>query len=224
MTQQFLRAGCVLALAAACAAAQAQQAGTFSVRAGFTRIMPQTKSGDLSEPSFPHTHVDVGADTALTGGINYMLTDHWALDLPVGLPFQHSFYGDGAIAGVGKLGQTKVVPATLFAQYRFGEAQAALRPYLGLGVTYSKFFKNRSTAALTAITGGSPANPTTAHIDNKWGFTAQVGFVWNFSERWFLDVAYYKSFLKTTAHLSSGQSIGMRLNPNVVAVGVGYWF
>ena len=53
MTQQFLRAGCVLALAAACGAAQAQQAGTFSVRAGFTRIMPQTKIGDLSEPSFP---------------------------------------------------------------------------------------------------------------------------------------------------------------------------
>lgn len=184
MTQQFLRAGCVLALAAACAAAQAQQAGTFSVRAGFTRIMPQTKSGDLSEPSFPHTHVDVGADTALTGGINYMLTDHWALDLPVGLPFQHSFYGDGAIAGVGKLGQTKVVPATLFAQYRFGDAQAALRPYLGLGVTYSKFFKNRSTAALTAVTGGSPANPprptstTNGALRRRWvlsGTSASAG-------------------------------------------------
>ena len=51
-----------------------------------------------------------------------------------------------------------------------------------------------------------------------------MGFVWHFSERWFLDVAYYKSFLKTTAHLSSGQSIGMRLNPSVVAVGVGYRF
>lgn len=70
-------------------------------------------------------------------------------------------------------------------------------------MTYSKFFKNRTTAVLSAVTGGSPVNPTTAYIDNKWGMTAQVGFVWNFSERWFLDVAYYKGFLKTTAHLSS---------------------
>ncbi|HCL86843.1 MAG TPA: hypothetical protein DIC45_10190, partial [Comamonadaceae bacterium] len=117
-----------------------------------------------------------------------------------------------------------VVPATLFAQYRFGEPTAAFRPYVGLGVTYSKFFKNRSTAALTGVTGGTPANPTTASIDNKFGLTPQVGFVWNFNERMFLDVAYYKSFLKTTSHLSSGQSIDMRLNPNVVAIGVGWRF
>lgn len=224
MTHHLMKAGCVLALAALCGAAQAQQAGTFSVRAGFTHIAPQTKSGNLSEPSFPNTKVDVGADTALTGGITYMVTDHWALDLPLGLPFKHAFYGDGAIDGVGKLGETKVIPATLFAQYRFGEANATLRPYLGLGVTYSRFFKNRTTAALTAVTGGSPANPTTAHIDNKWGLTPQAGLVWNFSDRWFLDVAVYKSFLKTKAHLSSGQSISMRLNPNVVSVGVGYRF
>lgn len=214
----------MLAVMVAAGAAQAQQAGTISVRAGMTRIMPQTKSGDLSAPSFPHTTVDVGSANALTGGINYMLTDHWAVDLPVGLPFKHKFYGDGAIAGVGQLGETKVVPATLFAQYRFGAANAAFRPYLGLGVTYSKFFKNRTTAALSAVTGGSPANPTTAYIDNKWGLTPQIGFVWNFSQRWFLDLAYYKSYLKTTAHLSSGQTISMRLNPDVVAVGVGYRF
>jgi len=220
----FLRITAAVAMATACMAATAQSAGTWSVRLGATRIDPQTSSGWLSTPSFPDTRVDVKANSQLTGGVTYMVTNNWAIDVPMGLPFKHDFVGNGAISGTGKLGRTKVLPATVFAQYRFGEAQAALRPYLGLGVTYSKFFKNRSTAALTAVTGGSPANPTTAHIDNKWGFTAQVGFVWNFSERWFLDVAYYKSFLKTTAHLSSGQSIGMRLNPNVVAVGVGYRF
>ncbi len=224
MTHPFLRAGCALALVAACGAAQAQAAGTWSVRIGATHIAPQTKSGDLSAPSFPGTRVDVGSASALTGGITYMVTDHFALDLPVGLPFKHAFHGDGAIAGVGKLGETKVVPATLFAQYRFGEADARFRPYLGLGVTYSKFFKNRSTAALSAVTGGTPAHPTTARIDNKFGLTPQVGFVWTFNDRMFLDVAYYKSFLKTTAHLSSGQSIDMRLNPDVVAVGVGWRF
>ena len=51
-----------------------------------------------------------------------------------------------------------------------------------------------------------------------------MGFVWNFNERWFVDAAYYKSFLKTTTHLSSGQSIHIKLNPNVLAVCIGYRF
>ena len=204
--------------------ASAQVAGTFSARIGATHIAPQVSSGNLSTPSFPGTTVDVGSASTLTGGLNYMVTDHWAVDLPLGLPFKHDFFGDGAIAGVGKLGQTKAVPATLIAQYRFGEANAKFRPYVGVGLTYTKFFKNRSTAALTGVTGGNPANPTTAWIDNKWGLTPQVGFVWNFNERWFVDASYYKSFLKTTTHLSSGQSINIKLNPNVFAVGIGYRF
>ncbi len=223
--QKIVRAGAALATTLLLAgAAQAQVAGTWSVRLGATHISPQVKSGNLSAPSFPNTKVDVGSATALTGGINYMLTDNWAVDVPFGLPFKHKFYGDGAIAGVGEVGETKVIPATVFAQYRFGEANAKFRPYLGLGVTYAKFFKERTTATMTGLTGGSPANPTTASIDSRWGLTPQVGFVWNFNERWFVDAAYYKSFLKTTSHLSTGQSIDIRLNPNVFAVGIGYRF
>ena len=145
--QHFSQLGLVAAALLLGASASAQVAGTFSARVGATHISPQVKSGNLSTPSFPGTTVDVGSASALTGGLNYMLTDHWAVDLPVGLPFKHDFSGDGAIAGIGKLGQTKVVPATLFAQYRFGEANAKFRPYLGVGLTYSKFFKNRSSAA-----------------------------------------------------------------------------
>lgn len=223
--QKIVRAGAALATTLLLAgAAQAQVAGTWSVRLGATHISPQVKSGNLSAPSFPNTKVDVGSASALTGGINYMLTDNWAVDVPFGLPFKHKFYGDGAIAGVGEVGETKVIPATVFAQYRFGEANAKFRPYLGLGVTYAKFFKERTTATMSGLTGGSPANPTTASIDSRWGLTPQVGFVWNFNERWFVDAAYYKSFLKTTSHLSTGQSIDIRLNPNVFAVGIGYRF
>ena len=36
--------------------------------------------------------------------------------------------------------------------------------------------------------------------------------------------AFAKSFLKTTIHLSSGQSIKTKLDPNVFAVAVGYRF
>ena len=222
--KKIVWAGAALATLALAGAAQAQVAGTWSVRLGATHISPQVKSGDLSAPSFPGTKVDVESASALTGGINYMVTDNWAVDVPLGLPFKHKFYGDGAIAGVGQVGETKVIPATVFAQYRFGEANAKFRPYLGLGVTYAKFFKERTTATLSALCGGTPANPTTASIEDRWGLTPQVGFVWNFNERWFVDAAYYKSFLKTKTTLSTGQTVDIRLNPNVFAVGIGYRF
>ena len=209
---------------AACGIASAQTAGTWSARIGVTNLSPDVNSGNLSAPSFPNTKVDAKGNTQLSGGINYMLTDNLALDLPLATPFKHDLVGDGAIAGVGKLGSTKAIPATLLLQYRFNEANAAFRPYVALGLTYAYFYGEKTTAALNGLTGGTLANPTTAKVDNKFGAIAQLGFVYNFNERWFVDASYAKSFLKTNIHLSSGQSINVKLNPDVFSLGVGYRF
>lgn len=208
----------------ACGLASAQSAGTWSARVGVTHLAPDVNSGNLSAPSFPNTKVDAKSDTQLSGGITYMVTDNLALDVPLAMPFKHDLVGDGAIAGVGKLGSTKAVPATLMLQYRFNEAHATFRPYVALGVTYAHFYGEKTTATLNGLTGGTLANPTTAKLDDKFGALAQLGFVYNFNERWFVDASYSKSFLKTKIHLSSGQSINVKLNPNVFAVGIGYRF
>jgi outer membrane protein len=113
----------------------------------------------------------------LAGGITYMWTNNLAIDLPLALPFKHDLYGAGSIAGVGKIGDTKAIPATVMLQYRFGETGAVFRPYLGIGATYAKFDSEHSTATLSALTGGTPTNPTTTisieskidqHIPNWW--------------------------------------------------------
>ena len=113
---------------------------------------------------------------------------------------------------------------TVFAQYRFLEANARVRPYVGLGVTYAKFFKERGTAALTGLTGGSPSRPTTLSADSRFGLTPQVGVSIALNDQWSLDVAYYKTFVKTRNTLSTGQAIDVKLNPNVVTLGVVYRF
>ncbi len=209
---------------AACGLASAQSAGSWLARVGVTHLAPDVNSGNLSAPSFPNTKVDAKSNTQLGGGITYMLTDNLAVDVPLATPFKHDLTGDGAIAGVGKLGSTKAIPATLMMQYRFNEANAAFRPYVGLGVTYAYFYDEKTTATLNGLTGGTLANPTTAKVDNKFGALAQLGFVYNFNERWFVDASYSKSFLKTKIHLSSGQSINVKLDPNVFALAVGYRF
>lgn len=211
-------------LLAAAGLAQAQSAGSWMVRAGATQISPQVSSGDLTAPSFAGTKVDVLSDTQLSGGITYMVTNHWAVDVPLALPFKHDTVGAGAIAGVGKIGEVKALPITVFAQYRFMEADAKVRPYVGLGLTYAKFFKARGTAALTGLTGGTPANPTLLSAESKFGLTPQIGVNIALNDRWFVDLAYYKTFVKTRNTLSTGQHIDVKLNPNTFTLGVGYRF
>ncbi|HNN18006.1 MAG TPA: OmpW family outer membrane protein [Giesbergeria sp.] len=44
------------------------------------------------------------------------------------------------------------------------------------------------------------------------------------NERWSLDLAYYKTFVKTRNTLSTGQHIDVKLNPDVFTVGLAYRF
>ena len=213
-----------LAVLLSAAAAQAQTAGTWMLRGGVMNITPDVDSGNLSASSLPNTQIDSNGSTRPSGGITYMLDDHWALDVPIAVPFKHTLTGAGSIAGAGKIGETKALPITLLGQYRFGEANAQFRPFVGAGLTYAKFFKERSTATLTAITGGNASTPTTLSLESKLGLTLQVGGTLALNERWFVEGMVAKTFVKTTGTLSTGQTIKVTLDPLTLSLGVGYRF
>ena len=221
----FVPAASVATVALLCGAqAMAQSAGQWMLQGGFTTISPHVDSGDLSAPAFPGTQADVRSATSLTGAVTYMVRDNVSVSVPLALPFKHKIVGDGAIAGVGKLGEVKSLPVTAFAQYRFLAPEAVFRPYVGLGLTYAKFFKARSTAVLSGLTGGSPSDPTTLKVDSKFAATAQVGATYALSPRWFIDAQATYTPLKTTTKLSTGQTLDIKLNPTSVALALGYRF
>jgi outer membrane protein len=212
-----------LATLALCGSAFAQKAGNFSASIGVTQIAPSVTSGNLSAPSLPNTQADVDSNTQLTGAVNYMVTDNIAVHAPLGLGFKHKISGAGAIAGVGTIATTKVLPITAIGQYRFLAADASFRPYLGAGVSYVKFYNTKGTAVLTAITNpGGPA--TTATFDSKLAPTIQLGGSFNINEKWYVDASYTKTFLKTRGTLSTGQTLDMTLNPSGYTLQVGYKF
>ena len=227
MTQGINRvataAVCLAGLALA-GAAQAQSAGSIIVRAGATQIKPDVTSGDLTAPSFAGTQADIKANTQPTAGITYMLTDAISLDLPLAAGFKHEIVGAGAIDGVGKIGEVKALPVTLLGQYRFLGAKSAFRPYVGFGPTYAKFYKARSTAALTALTGGTPSNPTTINVQSKWAATVQLGASYAVAPGWSVDASVLKTFLKTRTTLSTGQTLDATLDPLSISFGIGYKF
>ncbi len=203
--------------------ALAQKAGSWSASVGVTQLSPQVSSGNLTAPSLPNTQASVNSNTQLTGAVNYMVTDNLALSVPLGFGFKHQVTGAGAIAGAGKLADTKALPITLLGQYRFMAPDAAWRPYVGAGLTYANFYDTKGTAVLTAITNpGGPA--TTISFKSKLVPTVQLGMVFSLGSAWYIDAHYTKTFLKTTGTLSTGQTLDMRLNPNSYSLGVGYRF
>lgn len=221
----LVRAALAAALALAAAGAQAQAAGTWFGGLGVTRVSPNVHSGTLSAPAAPNTQVDIGSDTRPTLFVGRMLTDHWSVEVPIGFGFKHEITAAGSISGVGHVGSVKVLPITVFGQYRFMEPTARLRPYVMLGLTYAHFYGERGSATLNAV---NPINPpggnTQLSVDSRFGITPGLGVTAMITDRWFVDLQYARSLLRTTTTLSTGQKIDTRLNPDVFRVAVGMRF
>ena len=212
----------VAALAAASGAA-AQAAGQWTAKAGIGKITPKVDSGDVSAPALPGSKASVSADTQPVFAVGYGLTDNFAVELDLGLPYKHEILGAGAIQGVGVLGTVKALPPTLFAFYRFFEPEARLRPYAGVGATYAYFADETGSGKLTALSDiGGP--PTTFSLKNKLAATLQIGLIYNINSLWFVDGNISKTWLKTTVSFSSGQTQEMTLNPQAVTLALGYKF
>jgi outer membrane protein len=223
----MLRIAIVTVLICAANAAMAQDwqnLHNWSVKVGINKITPKVQSDDMSASSQPGTKIGVGSNSQPIFTVAYAFDSKVSAELVLGTPYKHDIYGAGSIAGVGKTGTVKSMPPTLFAQYHFLEEQSKLRPYVGLGLTYAYFYDETGSGALTALTNTGSSTPTTFSVDSAWGLSSQVGVVYKIDEKWFGDLVVTKTFLKTTAHFSTGQTVNMRLDPVALAFSVGYRF
>lgn len=217
----------ILALSCLCAAsaALAQAAGTWLIQGGITRIAPDVSSGSLSAPSPSGTQVDIGADTRLTAQLTYVYSNNLAVALPLGTGFKHKIYGAGAISGTGQIGTVSALPISVFGQYRFGEPDAKVRPYAMLGISYVHFHDAQGSAALNALNPANPVGDSTGlKVDSRWALSPGLGVSVQLDDKWFVDLSWAKTYLKTTTTLSTGQTIGTTLNPGITTLGVGMRF
>lgn len=215
----------LVAAAALCGAGavHAQAAGTMLVKLGWNKIVPHVESGDLSPPALPGSQIDIQSASSVILTATYMFTDNISMELLGGLPYKHDIVGAGAVAGAGKIGSVHQISPTLMLQYRFLPQQAPLRPYVGVGITYARFYDTEGSAALTSFTnpGGSP---TTIGSDTAWGSDIGAGVNYKVDSHWFIDAAVLKTYITTNPKLSTGQTISAKLNPVSFNVSVGYAF
>ncbi|GEO85417.1 MULTISPECIES: OmpW/AlkL family protein [Alphaproteobacteria] len=144
--------------------------------------------------------------------ITYYFTDNIAAELILGTTYAN-VWGEGSVAGLGKIGRTWILPPTLTLQYHFTDF-GAFKPYVGAGLNYTIFYNEDG------------ANAADLNIDNAFGAALQVGFDYMVDEHWGVNFDVKKIFLEPdfTANVGADVSGKAKLSPWLVGAGVTYRF
>ncbi|WP_240126590.1 OmpW/AlkL family protein [Thermomonas alba] len=198
------------ALALAASPAFAQSAGHWTLGVGVHTVAPKSNNGTLVGTPLGNLKMDVGNNTRPTITAEYFLKDNLGVEVLAALPFQH----DIDVVGVGKVGSTKHLPPTVSLQYHFG--QGKLRPFIGAGVNYTRFFGTRTTG---------PIAGTRLSLSDSWGLAGHVGVDVRVGEKGAIRIDYRKLDIDTKVKLN-GANLGapntVHIDPSVY--GVAYVF
>jgi outer membrane protein len=212
------RVGVAVVLMLGVGAAHAQS-GKWAGKVGYNEFYPQVSSGEIT--GVLGSAVDVRRGGGIFGSAVYSFDEHLSAELAFGVPPRLDISGDGIVAAAGKIADTKIYAPILLVQYRFFSG-SAFRPYVGLGATYAKFSSVRTTPVLAVLM--NQGRDVSASIDNKWGVSGQVGVTYDLSPSWFFDGSIVAMRVKTTARLSTGQSVNVSVDPLAVNAAIGYRF
>jgi outer membrane protein len=200
------------------------------IRVGAYFVMYDAKASDLSGPYVP-PGVNVDVKNVTTPYFAYLrrLSPHLVAQLAAGVPPKTETVGKGP-ATVGSVpfnGQivstAKWLSPSFLINYVFRDESATLRPYLGVGVNYTRFYDLRSTPAGDAANGG----PTAIKLTRSIGPVATAGLRWHIKDRWSAyasyDVARVNSdYTGNTAGVIRRTHI--KFNPSTLVLSVGYAF
>jgi outer membrane protein len=145
--------------------------------------------------------------------ISYYLTDNIAAELILGTTYAN-IYGEGSLAGLGKVGKTWVLPPTLTLQYHFTDF-GAFKPYVGAGVNYTMFYSQKGDAV------------SDLDVKNTFGTALQVGADYMVNEHWGVNFDVKKLFLKADFDATVGGAAvsgKAKLDPWLIGAGITYRF
>jgi outer membrane protein len=191
----------------------------WQVRGRVVNVNPDDSSGAVT--GIAGSGVRVDDDTGVDLDITYMAAEHFGIELAVAWA-KLDIRGAGTIAGLGRIGTTRVTPITLMGQYHFQPAEKT-RPYLGLGLTIANFHNERGSAVLDAALGGT----TTLSLADRAGVTFQGGVDFEVGEDWFVNLDAKYSLIDSRMTATTGavaRAVTLELDPWVVGGGVGARF
>ena len=188
-------------------AAQAKDAGDWTIRAGASVVAPKSDNGDLTGTLIG---IDVKNATSFTFEVSYMFTDNLAVELLAAYPFKHDVHLDG----LGKVATVKQLPPTLSFQYHFNP-QGKWQPYVGAGLNLTTFFDEDTKGALEG---------TKLKLKDSWGPAAQFGIDYAFGEHMLVNANIRYIYIQSDAKLDGEKIAKIEISPWVYGINVGYTF
>jgi len=200
------------------------------IRLGMYFLQYHVNADNLQGPYVP-PGVNLDVNSVSTPYFAYLrrLSPHLVAQLAAGVPPKTETVGKGpaylgSVPFDGQVVSTaKWFSPSLLVNYVFRDESEALRPYLGVGVNYTKFYDLQSTAAGNAANGG----PTAISLTSSVGPVVTAGIRWHIKDRWSAYVSYDYAYVSSDY---TGNTAGVirtttvRFNPTTVVAAVGFAF
>jgi outer membrane protein len=164
----------VLVVAAALAATQAPAlAQSQTLKAGVIRYDAHSRTNGVTGVGIPPgADAEVGDATTLFFTYEYEVKPNVGIELVLGVPPKIKAKATGSVAFLGEVLSARNVAPTLLVNYHFGDPNATLRPYIGLGVNYTRFTDVKTPYAWDV------------KLSDSVGLAAQVGADYKLGKHW----------------------------------------
>lgn len=201
-----------LAAAAAAGAAQAQDS---TIKLGLTRYDANSKTTGITGIGLPPgADAEVGDATTLIFVYEHQVAPNIGIELVLGVPPKIKAKATGSVAFLGEVLEARNVAPTLLVNYHFGQSGDTWRPYVGLGINYTRF-----------VDVSTPYGWDVS-LSDSWGPAAQVGIDYAINKQWgaFASVAAVKVKSDLVATGATVLQTTIDFRPIVYSVGLSYRF
>jgi outer membrane protein len=216
-----------------CAAPLSRAAGddlNNEVRIGLYYVHYFASADDISGPYVP-PGVNLSVDDLETVYLAYVrrLSPDFNLELAFGLPPVAHTVGKGpeTLGSVPYNGQTistaRWAAPTLLLNYSFFDESQPLRPWVGIGINYTRFYSLQSTPAGNEASGG----PTSLSLRSSLGPAASIGLAYHPFERWSFYASYSAAMVHTKLVADTAgliRTTNIQFWPTTVVVSAGFSF
>lgn len=204
MNKPLALAFALASMAAALPAAHATETGDWIVRARALHL-------DSANKDSTGLGLTVNNKTFLEVDITRFLGQNLALELILALPQEHTLKSGGA-----RIGSLKHLPPTLTLQYHF-TGLPAVRPYVGVGLNYTRFMDVKFEPAVQAALSPSIKK-------NSFGLALQAGLDVPMGDGWLLNLDVKKVQIRTDVFAGPNKAGTFKVDPTLLSVGFGKRF
>jgi outer membrane protein len=142
----------------------AAQAQSSTLKAGVIRYDAHSRTNGVTGVGIPPgADAEVGDATTVFFTYEYEIKPQVGIELVLGVPPKIKAKATGSVAFLGEVLSARNVAPTLLVNYHLGEAGDRLRPYIGLGLNYTRFTDIKTPYAWDV------------KLRDSFGFAGQVG-------------------------------------------------